>query len=110
MTKKDGEHGGREGGREEGGKGHTVVNEDARANAGRRVDVDLEELVDLTLQEEGKRIPARLPQPMGHPMCLQGLKALEVEKCVEVRATGRVAIHDRDHIQSDSLGERRFLL
>ena len=50
-------------------------------------------------------LPSSLP-PSLHP----NLEALEVQECIQVRATGGVAIHHGDHVLPDSLGERRLLL
>ena len=57
-----------------------MVDEDAVADAGCGVDVDAEHFRGAVLQKQRQRFATLVPQPVGYPMGLQGVEALEVEK------------------------------
>ena len=56
-----------------------MVEEDAAADPGGRMDVGLEHLGGAALQVEREVLPAVLPQPMRQPVRLDGMEALEVQ-------------------------------
>jgi hypothetical protein len=69
-----------------------VIEEDAAADARRRVDVGLEHLRGAALQVERKILAPVVPEPMGEPVRLDGVEALEVEHGLDQPRAGRIAV------------------
>ena len=59
-----------------------VVEEDAASDPGGGVDVGLEHLGGAALEVEGEVLPPPVPEPMGEPVRLDRVEALEVEDAV----------------------------
>ena len=75
-----------------------VVEEDPLPEAGRRVDVGLEDVGRTALQVE-REIPAIVgPQPVRRPVRLDRMKALEVEERLDEPLARRIAIHHRGDV------------
>src|SRR5690606_7191092 len=71
-----------------------VIEEDALADPGGRIDIRLEHAGGAALQIERQIAPAAIVEPMRQPMGLDRVKALEIEHRVEKTQAGRVTIID----------------
>src|SRR5690606_11732690 len=69
-----------------------VVEEDALADARRRVDVGWEHGGGPALQVKREILAAVIPEPMRPAVCLDGVKTLEVENRQDEAVAGRVAV------------------
>src|SRR5690606_21130425 len=76
-----------------------VVEHDAAADAGGRIDVDLEHLAGTALQVERKVAAAVQPQGIGEAVRLDRLVALEIEERVQRLVAGRVALERRREVR-----------
>lgn len=82
-----------------------MIEEDAAADPGRRIDVGLEHRRGAALQIEGKILAALLVQPVRETMGLQRMKALEVEQGID-EARGRgIAVIDGDEISAKRIAD-----
>ncbi|MGY4311762.1 hypothetical protein ACVWW1_001065 [Bradyrhizobium sp. JR3.5] len=82
-----------------------MVEEDAAADPGRRIDVGLEHCRRAALQVEGKILAALLIEPVRETMGLQRVEALEVEQGID-EARGRgIAIIDGDEIGPEGVAD-----
>ena len=84
-----------------------MVEHDATAERGVRVDVDLEDLRDLRLQVLRQNVSTGIPQNAGRPVRLQRVESLKVQKDVGQRVAGRIAVADGHHVGSEIASERR---
>ena len=87
-----------------------MVEENAAADARLRIDVRLEHLRRAALQIEREIPPPLVPQPMGEPVGLDGMEALEVENRLEEAGAGGIPIQDRRNVGAERLADRRILL
>ena len=84
-----------------------MIDDDARADAGGRVDVDAERLGDATLQVGGQAVSLAVPQPVGDAIGLQRVEAFVVEERLGVAAGGRVAGAGGEQVGADRAADRR---
>src|SRR5262249_15268890 len=68
-----------------------VIDQDARADPRRRMDIDAKGLRDAVLEMGGQRFPSPPPKPVGDPVRLQRVKPLVIEKGLHVAMGGWVA-------------------
>ncbi len=71
-----------------------VVDEDAFADHRAGMDVEPEQRARAALQVVGQRLAALHPEPVGHPIGLQGMVALEPEQRIEMGSAGGVTLGD----------------
>ena len=69
-----------------------VVEEQARPQLRRWMDVDLEQFGDAALEMEGQGLAALGPEPVRHPPGLQCLESLEIEERLQQRLDRRIAL------------------
>ena len=84
-----------------------VVDEDAPPHRHGRMDVDLELGRGPALEIVGEVAPPLVPEPVGQPVRLDGLEALEIEHRIDEPVTGRVALVDRDDVDAQHVGKVR---
>lgn len=82
-----------------------MVEEDALADAGGRVDVGLEDFGGTALQIEREIAPALVPEPMRQAVGLQGMEALEIEHRLDQPVAGRVTIEHGGDVGAKALGD-----
>jgi len=84
-----------------------VVQHDAPADAGGRVDVHPEDLGDAGLQVEGQRPVVGDPQVVGDAAGLEGVEALEVEERLGVAGACRVPFHHGLEVRANGGADER---
>ncbi len=82
-----------------------MVDEDARADPRRRMDVHLEQLGSAALQVEGQGLAPLGPQPVSEPVGLQRLEPLEEQEGLQVALAGRVALEHRAHVRLGAIDD-----
>ena len=87
-----------------------VIEEDAAADLGRRMDVALEHRRRAALQVIGEILAALVPEPVRQPMRLDGVEALVVEHRLDEAVGGRIAVERRDDVGAERLAELRLVL
>ena len=87
-----------------------VVEEDAAADRGRRMDVALEHRRRAALQIEREVLAALAPQPMRQPMGLDGVEALVVEHRLDEAVRRRIAVDGRHDVGAERFADRRLVL
>ena len=75
-----------------------MVEQDAAADRRRRMDVHAEADADLALEEQGQRVAPLPPQPVRHPVRLQGMETLEEKKRRGEVLAGRIAAVGGDDV------------
>ena len=83
-----------------------MVEENAAADLGRRIDIDAEYRRRAALQVEREILPAALPQEVRQAVGLQRVEALEIEHGLDRARAGRIAIDHRADIGADRLAGR----
>jgi hypothetical protein len=82
-----------------------VVQHDADADAGRRVDVDGKDARALALQVEREVAAALLQQLVGKAVRDERMEALEVEQGLDVAAAGGIAVVDGGEVGAKGAAE-----
>ena len=86
-----------------------VVEEDAAADARRRMDVGLEHRRGTALQVVGEVLAALAPQPVRQPVRLDGVEALEIEHRLDEAVGRRIAVEGRDDVGAECHADRGSL-
>ena len=87
-----------------------VVEEDAAADFGRRIDVALERRRGTALQIEREILAALAVEPMRQPMGLDGVEALVVEHRLDEAAGRRIAVEGGDDVGAEDFADRRLIV
>ncbi len=82
-----------------------VIDEDSLADPRRRMNVDPEYLGGAALQIKRQRLAPVSPEPMRGTICLQRVKALEVEKGSRIGRRRRIALSHRADIGAHGLAD-----
>src|ERR1035441_8445849 len=85
-----------------------MVQKDAPAQTGCRVDIGLKHLRGAALQVKRQVPLAVVPQPMRQAMRLDGMEALEIEERFKEALAGRIALDHRGNVGSLRLADRRL--
>jgi hypothetical protein len=86
-----------------------VVEHDALADLGRRIDVDGKDARALALQVQREIAPPVLEQLVREAIGHQGMKALEVEQRLDIAAAGRIAVVDGGEIGAERRAQLRMV-
>mmetsp|Transcript_21570 Transcript_21570/g.49031 ORF Transcript_21570/g.49031 Transcript_21570/m.49031 type:complete len:361 (+) Transcript_21570:327-1409(+) len=76
-----------------------VVQHEAAAQVGAGVDVDLEGLGGAALEVVREDLASVVPEVVGHPIGLEGVESLEIEKDVGETGAGGIPVPHRAHVQ-----------
>ena len=87
-----------------------VIEEDAAADLGGRMDVALEHRRRAALQVIGEVLAALVPQPVRQPVGLDGVEALVVEHRLDEAVGRRIAVEHRDDVGAERLADLRLVL
>ena len=87
-----------------------MVEEDAAADLGRRMDVALEHRRRAALKVIGEVLAALVPEPVRQPMRLNGVEALVVEHRLDETVGRRIAVEHRDDVGAEHLADLRLVL
>ena len=82
-----------------------MVDHDALAELGSRVDVDAEGARGLALQEQREIAPPVVPQRVGEAVRRQRVEPFEVEQRVDVAVAGRIAVEHGGEIGAEDAAQ-----
>jgi len=85
-----------------------VIQHDAPAEAGRRVNIHAELRTHAVLDQERQGAPTLLPQPVRYAVCLQRVKALVVQERDVKFTAGRIAVDHGAEIRAHGVEDRRL--
>ncbi len=87
-----------------------MIEEDAASDPGSRVNIGLEDFRGTALQIEREVLTPLRPEPMGEPVGLNGVEALEIEQGLKGAGHDRISVEHGADIRPEGIADGRVLI